>query len=223
MWEQESQSVGYISLCFYFNSLPCSVFFLTSFAIFHLQFVLTLVLFWSTQNRADKMPNLNLKQNKKEIIRKERASESYYTFFMTWESSEMPWDCWDVRLAAGLKFFPPSFKECQLERETAKWKYGTWEFHPKGKEAAHLFIDLSGKHMTLCGNALWSLRCMDAGAPGPIDCEHMLNMEFAGKEFYLQKVFISYMTPNGWNLLPIFFSPSFQERSSGSEESSYIQ
>lgn len=60
-----------------------------------------------------------------------------------------------------------------------------------------MFIDISGKHITLCGHALWSWQCMDAGALGLIDCEHMLNMEIAGKEFYLQKVFMSYMTPKG--------------------------
>lgn len=27
--------------------------------------------------------------------------------------------------------------------------------------------------------------------------EHMLKIEFSGKEFYLQKVFISYVTPHG--------------------------
>lgn len=35
----------YFSLCFYFNSFPCSVFFLICVVIFHLQFVLTRVIF----------------------------------------------------------------------------------------------------------------------------------------------------------------------------------
>lgn len=48
---------------------------------------------------------------------------------------------------------PPNFKECQLEGETTKWEYGTQEFYPKGKETAHLFIDLNREHMTLYRNA----------------------------------------------------------------------
>lgn len=37
---------------------------------------------------------------------------------------------------------------------------------------------------------------MDAGALGLTAFEDMLNMELAGKEFYLQKVFLSCVTPN---------------------------
>lgn len=67
---------------------------------------------------------------------------------------------------------------------------------------------------------------MDAGALGCIACEHMLSMEITGKEFYLQKVFISYMTPTWLKLVVRFsFPPSFhqEKRSSGSEEISYTQ
>lgn len=66
-------SVGYFSLCFYINFLSCSLFFLLSVAIFHLQFVLTLIF---------EVPKIQQTQCQASIKKKKKANrELLYIFY----------------------------------------------------------------------------------------------------------------------------------------------